>query len=167
MLQAEKTSLRSWFSSGEIWIWMNAAAVGISIAAVVGLLGLIAVRGLAHFWPADIAAITYTADGGGSAIALGELVEHEALVLDQYRDATGDETAFPADVDQAQLKLAMLEFVNGSTKTVKHHSEHVREGSRSGKSWETEIPVTDPHSLRAEQRRNRGRGGRPGPPGGR
>ena len=38
MLRAEKTSVRSWFSSGELWIWINAAAVGISIAAVGGLL---------------------------------------------------------------------------------------------------------------------------------
>ena len=42
MLKGEKASLKTWVSSGELWIWVNAAAVGISIAAVGGLLALIA-----------------------------------------------------------------------------------------------------------------------------
>ena len=53
-----------WFASGEPWIWMNAAAVGISVTAVVGILLLLAVKGLAHFWPADIALISYESEDG-------------------------------------------------------------------------------------------------------
>ncbi len=97
MLHAEKTSVRTWFSSGELWIWMNAAAVGISIAAVGGLLALIAVRGLAHFWPSDIAEIQYLADNDQLTIVVGEMIESETLAIDQYRDATGDASAFPAE----------------------------------------------------------------------
>jgi phosphate transport system permease protein len=55
MLRDNTSGLRAWFRSGEPWIWMNAAAVGISIAAVTGLLLLIAMRGFAHFWPAGLA----------------------------------------------------------------------------------------------------------------
>ncbi|TNF81459.1 MAG: phosphate ABC transporter, permease protein PstA, partial [Gammaproteobacteria bacterium] len=75
---------------------MNAAAVGISIAAVGGLLGLIAIRGLAHFWPADVALISQTTSD--AKVIVGELIESERLALDQYRDASGDTTPFPADV---------------------------------------------------------------------
>lgn len=95
MFHTEKTSIRSWVSSGELWIWMNAAAVGISITAVGGLLALIAIRGLAHFWPADIAEIHYQTEAGAMAIALGEMIESETLSVDQYRDASGDQDAFP------------------------------------------------------------------------
>ncbi len=95
MLHTEKSSVRTWLSSGELWIWMNAAAVGISIAAVGGLLALIAVRGLAHFWPADIAEIQYLTANGQPAVAVGEMIESESLILTQYRDSTGDATEFP------------------------------------------------------------------------
>ena len=58
--EPRKTSFfKRWFASGEPWIWMNAAAVGISVTAVGGILLLLAVKGLAHFWPSDIALIEY------------------------------------------------------------------------------------------------------------
>lgn len=43
-----------WVARGTPWVWINAGAVTISVLMVVGLVGLIAVRGLVHFWPADI-----------------------------------------------------------------------------------------------------------------
>ncbi|MEQ8803360.1 MAG: hypothetical protein RLP45_15080, partial [Haliea sp.] len=50
--------VKSWLRSGEPLIWLNGAAVSISVIAVVGLLLLLAVRGLSHFWPADVLAVT-------------------------------------------------------------------------------------------------------------
>ncbi|MGD8416921.1 MAG: phosphate ABC transporter permease PstA [Pseudomonadales bacterium] len=105
MIHAQKTGLRTWVSSGELWIWMNAAAVGISITAVVGLVGLIAFRGLAHFWPSDIAAITHTIQSGASVVSLGEIIESETLDLDQYRHATNDTTEFPPGVESVRRWL--------------------------------------------------------------
>ncbi|MDA1075552.1 MAG: phosphate ABC transporter permease PstA [Proteobacteria bacterium] len=105
MLHSKNTNLKTWVTSGELWIWLNAAAVGISITAVGGLLGLIAVRGLAHFWPADVAAIHYESASGVAAYALGEVVETESLLLDQYRSATGDTDDFPADVEVIERSL--------------------------------------------------------------
>ena len=49
-----RIGLKQWFSSGLPWIWLNGAAVSINIIMVVGVLALIAVRGLGHFWPAPI-----------------------------------------------------------------------------------------------------------------
>ena len=54
------------------WVWLNAGAVGLSIAAVLGLVGLIAARGLGHFWPAPVLSIVYD-DGDGTVSVIGEL----------------------------------------------------------------------------------------------
>ena len=105
MLHSDKTGVRTWVSSGELWVWMNAAAVGISIAAVGGLLALIAVRGLAHFWPADIAEIRYKTQSGEEAIAWGEMIETESLDVDQYRSATGNTSQIAGDPETIQRWL--------------------------------------------------------------
>ena len=68
-------SKESWWTSGTPWIWLNAMAVGVGVAAVAGLLGLIATRGLAHFWPADVAMLRLT-DG---TTVIGELVDIEHI----------------------------------------------------------------------------------------
>ena len=47
--------IKQWFKSGEPWVWLNAAAVSINLILVVGLFALVAVRGLGHFWPAQVA----------------------------------------------------------------------------------------------------------------
>ena len=49
-----KKNLQNWFNSGEPYIWLNAGAVSLSIIMVVGLIALIAVRGLGHFWPENV-----------------------------------------------------------------------------------------------------------------
>jgi len=89
MIKDTTPGLRAWFASGEPWIWMNAGAVAISIAAVIGVLGLIAFRGFAHFWPADVALIDYVDSLGQSRVALGEIIEAETLPVHQYLESTG------------------------------------------------------------------------------
>lgn len=73
-----------WWSSGAPWIWLNAMAVGIGVAAVAGLLGLIAARGLAHFWPADVAVLNFN---DGTAV-IGELVETEYADPSSFEQAS-------------------------------------------------------------------------------
>ncbi len=89
MRRVEHGGLGPWFKSGEPWIWMNAAAVAISIAAVSGILLLIATKGLAHFWPASVARIVYQDAAGQTQVALGEITDTEHLPLAQYQEATG------------------------------------------------------------------------------
>ena len=84
---------------------MNAAAVGISITAVAALLTFIAVRGLAHFWPAEIAAIDYTSNAGEHSLVLGEIVESESLSIEQYRDASANRSALPEHVIEVERLL--------------------------------------------------------------
>ncbi len=75
-----KQSLSSWFKSGSPWVWLNAGAVSISVVMVVGLLLLIAVRGLSHFWPADIMELTYQEPGGEKITLIGEDIETETVL---------------------------------------------------------------------------------------
>ena len=65
---------------------------------------------------------------------------------------------FAPSVDSEVLKKALVDYANGTEKVVKVHRDHVREGNRSGKNWETEIPVTDPGSLKAMERNQNQRG---------
>jgi len=78
-----KISAAKWFSSGTPFVWLNAGTVAISILMVVGLLGLLAVRGMAHFWPADVMQANYAPPVSfGSVMStevLGERVETESV----------------------------------------------------------------------------------------
>ncbi|MDP2139457.1 MAG: phosphate ABC transporter permease PstA [Gammaproteobacteria bacterium] len=53
------TTIRNFFASGTPWIWANAGAVAISIIMTVGLLLLLAINGLGHFWPKDLMLAQY------------------------------------------------------------------------------------------------------------
>ncbi len=79
-------SVKEWFKSGSPWVWMNAGAVAVSMIMVVGLLGLIAVRGLSHFWPADIVQGSYT-QGGEQRVMVGEMVESAEVLTKQLIEA--------------------------------------------------------------------------------
>ncbi len=83
LAQQNRLSTREWLKSGEPFIWVNAAAVTLSTVAVVGVLALIAVRGLGHFWPADVVQAQYALQGEAPRRVLGELVESETVTIEQ------------------------------------------------------------------------------------
>jgi phosphate transport system permease protein len=70
--------IREWFKSGAPWVWLNAAAVSTCIILVIGLLLLVAVRGLGHFWPSDVDEYTYI-DGNEKQYIVGELVDSSVM----------------------------------------------------------------------------------------
>ncbi len=76
--------IKSWFKSGSPWVWLNAAAVSMSLILVVGLLILIAVRGLGHFWPKDIVEYQYD-DGSQQTMIIGELVEVNRMTAQEAK----------------------------------------------------------------------------------
>ena len=72
--------IRAWFKTGAPWVWLNAAAVSLSLIMVFGLLLLIAIRGLGHFWPAPVAAFEYVEKGSHqTSTVIGEVVESQVL----------------------------------------------------------------------------------------
>lgn len=79
--------MKAWFKSGAPWIWLNAGALALSLVMVIGLLGLIAVRGLGHFWPADIVQMTVQQADGDKKVIMGELVRSETLAASVIKDA--------------------------------------------------------------------------------
>lgn len=76
----------SWFSSGSPWVWLNGGAIALCMIMVVGLLGLIAVRGFGHFWPADILQTSVVDRSGATHIIMGEAVRDEVIPAVVARD---------------------------------------------------------------------------------
>lgn len=74
-----RLTVGKWFKSGSPWVWLNAGAVAVSVILVVGLLSLIAVRGLGHFWPGSIIVTEYQIPGQEPRIVAGEIVESEEV----------------------------------------------------------------------------------------
>jgi phosphate transport system permease protein len=81
---SQKISPSQWFRSGEPVVWITAAAVSLSIMVVVGLLGLLAIRGFAHFWPSDVIAAKSLAN---QQMVLGEIVDRKMVPLQQLKDS--------------------------------------------------------------------------------
>ncbi|CAM3613645.1 phosphate ABC transporter permease PstA [Pseudomonas wadenswilerensis] len=75
----KKDSLKSWFKSGAPGVWMSGGAVAIAVIMTIGLLAVIAVRGLGHFWPADLLQASYNVPGQANHIVVGEVVQKEEV----------------------------------------------------------------------------------------
>ena len=96
--------LQHWMKSGAPWVWLNAAAVSASILLVVGLLGLIAVRGLAHFWPAAVYEITYLEPDGKRVVLAGQIREREDVHADRITESGIDVAPGVKTVERILLK---------------------------------------------------------------
>lgn len=81
-----RQSFTEWTKSGAPWVWLNAGAVAICLIMVVGLLTLIAVRGLGHFWPADIVQSNYT-EKNNTIRMIGERVQTVQVPAEQLSDS--------------------------------------------------------------------------------
>lgn len=78
-MSVKQNNLKTWFKSGTPWIWMNAGAVSIAVIMTLGLLMVIAVRGLGHFWPADVVQATYQIPGQEARLMAGEISRMEEV----------------------------------------------------------------------------------------
>lgn len=94
--------MKEWFKSGTPWIWFTAGAVSINLVLVIGLLLLIAVRGLGHFWPADIVEYHYRDQQGEDSVIVGEQVA-TALLLAAQAKAAGHEVLNNAEYLEQHL----------------------------------------------------------------
>ena len=131
---ADRHSLGAWFRSGMPWIWLTAGTVSLSLIMVFGLLFLITVRGMGHFWPQDVAELEL---GDGTHV-LGEFVEHETVTAARVR-ALGIEV--PADrdfVDRHLLKIgnrdvggADFRWLNDTDIAATHYPDDVLVAERS------------------------------------
>ncbi len=79
--------LKAWFHSGAPWVWLSASAVTLSVVMVAGLLGLIAVRGLGHFWPAPVLELQVLDTDGSMMRVIGESYDAEDVPASRLREA--------------------------------------------------------------------------------
>ena len=86
-LKRKQQTLGGWFKSGAPMVWLNGGAVAIAIIMTIGLLTLIAVRGLGHFWPADILEADYVIPGQSAKVLIGEVVQQEEVPSARLRGA--------------------------------------------------------------------------------
>ncbi len=92
-----KQSFKNWYKSGEPGIWISGGAVAISVIMTIGLIAVIAVRGLGHFWPSDVIEARYSVPGQPVQMLLGELVQEEEVTRERL---AGAGLPIPADAPE-------------------------------------------------------------------
>ena len=77
---APNNSTAKWLRSGMPWIWLTAGTVSFSLIMVFGLLILITLRGMGHFWPQDVAQLELIDESAETTrYTLGEIVDRETV----------------------------------------------------------------------------------------
>ncbi len=80
-------NIRQWLNSGTPWIWLTGGMISLSMIMVFGLLLLIAVRGLGHFWPVQIVEFEYQQPSGEVVRVLGSPMRSETVTGSTLREA--------------------------------------------------------------------------------
>jgi len=111
----EQQNMNKWFSSGSPWIWLSAGGVTISLISVLGLLWLIASKGLSYFWPADIYEFDSINDKGIHTTVIGEVYDREFIPASQLAHTSiklepGQETVERLLVKTGNRELVSLDF---------------------------------------------------------
>lgn len=79
--------VQHWVATGSPWIWLQAAAVAICVLLVTGLLLLIAMRGLGHFWPAPVHEWVVDDPQTGARVLMGQMSRSERVPALRLREA--------------------------------------------------------------------------------
>ncbi|WP_371917475.1 phosphate ABC transporter permease PstA [Pseudomonas sp. M30-35] len=82
---------------------MTASGVSIAVIMTIGLLAVIATRGLAHFWPADVIQASYQVPGEAPRVMAGELVQAEQVTRARLASA-----GLPVDVQGGEFMTREL-----------------------------------------------------------
>jgi phosphate transport system permease protein len=107
--------IASWFKSGTPWIWLNAAAVSACLIMIIGVLGLIVVRGIGHFWPAQVTRFSYQEDDGRLHTIFGEIIDTSitpALVakVSGYKMADNEEALVQYQIKTGNRDITGADF---------------------------------------------------------
>ncbi|MGL6012781.1 MAG: phosphate ABC transporter permease PstA, partial [Shewanella oncorhynchi] len=101
-----------WVKSGSPWIWMTGGAVSISLIAVLGLLLLIAWRGLSYFWPATVYQWELEDNTGVRSTLIGEVYDREEVPTERLIAAGHVFKQHPGEfVTRYLVKTGNREFV--------------------------------------------------------
>lgn len=104
--------VRQWFKSGSPWIWMTGGAVSISLISVLGLLALIAWRGLGYFWPSEVVELK-VAGSQPEQVVIGEIYDREIVPTSRLAAAGIDTSKFNKDeITRFLVKTGNREYVD-------------------------------------------------------
>ena len=104
--------MNNWFKSGSPWVWLSAGGVSISLISVLGLLWLIASRGLSYFWPADIYQFDMTDEQGKPLTVIGEIYDRESIPTAQLVHLNLDIDESAETIERLLIKTGNRELVS-------------------------------------------------------
>jgi len=104
--------MNNWFKSGSPWVWLSAGGVSISLISVIGLLWLIASRGLSYFWPADIYQFEMTDEQGRNTTVIGEIYDRENIPTSQLVHLDLDLDTSVESIERLLIKTGNRELVS-------------------------------------------------------
>lgn len=102
-------TVKKWFTSGSPWVWLSASAVTASLIMVVGLLVLIAVRGMAYFWPADVYQFEYREGNNTVSTVIGEIYDSEIVSAARIKDGG---YSLPSDYHSQEVERYLIKTGN-------------------------------------------------------
>ena len=86
-------------NKGDPWVWVTAMGLGVGLLMVAGILGLIATKGLAVFWPKRVAAIKVIGPEGSEEVLWGEIVK------ERTKHAPGEESKKEIQIFQGNREV--------------------------------------------------------------
>lgn len=98
--------LTRWFHTDTPWVWLNAGAVALCLLTLLGILLLISIQGLAHFWPKSLLQAEVTA-GSQSRRVIGAVIRHEHVSVRQLQEA-----GLSLDSEQAEVQRTLIHSGN-------------------------------------------------------
>ena len=104
--------LKQWFKSGSPWIWMTGGAVSISLISVLGLLAMIAWKGLSFFWPSQV--MQYELEGSiAKQTVIGEVYDREMVPKERLAATGVDVSRFDKEeFERLLIKTGNREYVD-------------------------------------------------------
>ncbi len=79
--------MKTWFKSGSPWIWLSGACVSLSLIMVIGLVGLIAYKGLGIYWPGTLHQYEFINTDGSKETVIGEIYDTELVNRERITDS--------------------------------------------------------------------------------
>lgn len=98
--------LMRWFHTDTPWVWLNAGAVALCLLTLLGILLLISIQGLAHFWPKSLLQAEVTADSQNRRV-IGAVIRHEHVSVRQLQEA-----GLSLDSEQAEVQRTLIHSGN-------------------------------------------------------
>lgn len=104
--------VKQWFKSGSPWIWMTGGAVSISLISVIGLLAMIAWKGLSFFWPSEV--VQFELDGSvAKQTVIGEVYDREMVPKSRLEAMGIDLSGFDKEnLERLLIKTGNREYVD-------------------------------------------------------